>query len=91
LEIFDKRRKKIYAKDGYAIRYRCYGFTMNNMTLCPICGETNNCVMELEKSTGQKHEPCWCFSVEFPRSLLNKLPEGAEGCICNQCVTAEHE
>ena len=58
-----------------------------DMTLCPLCGQSNNCAMEIEKSTGQKQEPCWCVSVEFPKELLARLPEGAAGCICNQCVS----
>ena len=57
-----------------------------DMTLCPICGQPNNCAMEIEKSTAHKQEPCWCVSLEFPKELLTKLPSGAEACICNQCV-----
>jgi hypothetical protein len=43
--------------------------------------------MELEKSTGQKQELCWCVSVKFPKELLTKLPKDAAGCICNKCVS----
>ena len=57
-----------------------------DMTLCPLCGQPNNCAMELEKSTGKKQEPCWCVSVDFPRELLAQLPKDAAGCICNECV-----
>ena len=57
-----------------------------DMTLCPLCGQPNNCAMELEKSTGKKQEPCWCVSVEFPKELLAQLPKDAAGCICNECV-----
>jgi hypothetical protein len=28
-----------------------------DMTLCPLCGQPNNCAMELEKSIGKKQEP----------------------------------
>jgi hypothetical protein len=42
--------------------------------------------MGLEKSTGQKQEPCWCVSVEFPKELLAQLAKDAAGCICNECV-----
>lgn len=56
------------------------------MTLCPICGQPNNCAMEIEKSTGQKQDPCWCVSEDFPKELLAKLPEAAVSCICNHCV-----
>jgi hypothetical protein len=41
--------------------------------------------MEIEKSTGQKQEPCWCVSEEFPDQLLAKLQKDAIGCICNKC------
>ena len=58
-----------------------------DMTLCPLCGQSNNCAMEIEKSTGQKQEPCWCVSVEFPKELLAQLPKESAGCICNQCVS----
>ncbi len=58
-----------------------------DMTLCPLCSQPNNCAMEIEKSTGQKQEPCWCVSVEFPKELLAQLPRDAAGCICNQCVS----
>ena len=44
-----------------------------DMTLCPLCGQSNNCAIEIEKSTAQKQEPCWCVSVEFPKELLAQL------------------
>jgi hypothetical protein len=52
-----------------------------NMNQYPLCGESNNSAMEIEKSTGQKQEPCWCVSVEFPKELLPQLPKDASGCI----------
>ena len=57
-----------------------------DMTLCPLCDQPINCAMELEKSTGEKQESCWCVSVEFPKELLAQLPKDAAGCICNECV-----
>ena len=56
-----------------------------DMTLCPLCGHSNNCVMEIEKSIGQEQEPCWCVSEEFPDQLLAKLQKDTLGCICNKC------
>jgi hypothetical protein len=57
-----------------------------DMSLCPLCGQSNNCAMEKEKLTQQKQDPCWCVSVEFPKQLLAQLPKDALGCICNKCV-----
>ena len=57
------------------------------MTLCPLCSQPNKCAMEIEKTTAQKQEPCWCVSVEFPKELLAQLPKDSAGCICNKCVS----
>jgi len=61
--------------------------SISDMTLCPLCAQPNNCAAEIEKSTSQKQEPCWCVSVEFPKELLAQLPKDAAGCICNKCVS----
>jgi hypothetical protein len=61
---------------------------MKDKNLCPLCGQPNNCAMEIEKSTGQKQEPCWCVSMEFAKELLAQLSNDAESCICNQCVSS---
>lgn len=48
-------------------------------TICPICGENNNC----------KHsKECWCHSVTIPKELLDMIPEDKKGkaCICKSCV-----
>ena len=62
--------------------------SFTDMTLCPLCGQPNNCATEIEKSKGQNQEPCWCVSMEFPKELLAQLPYDAAGCICTKCVLA---
>ena len=27
---------------------------------CPLCGQPNECAMEIERATGVKQPPCWC-------------------------------
>lgn len=58
--------------------------------LCPLCGEPNQCAMELERATGIPQSPCWCTQAQFSAELLNKIPEAARGvaCLCAACVKA---
>jgi hypothetical protein len=60
-------------------------------SLCPLCGKTNVCAMELEKSTGVKQAACWCVGVDFSAELLARLPTEAKGraCICAACAAGE--
>lgn len=62
-------------------------------TRCPLCGSDNRCAMEIERETGEAQPPCWCVSANFPRGLLERLPEVARGqaCLCAACVTAAAE
>ncbi|MBX3585130.1 MAG: cysteine-rich CWC family protein [Ramlibacter sp.] len=57
---------------------------------CPLCGEPNQCAMELERSTGVAQGPCWCTQVDFAPALLARVPEAArrQACICRRCATA---
>ena len=57
---------------------------------CPLCGQPNQCAMEIERATGIKQPPCWCTKTQFSAELLNKVPEAARGiaCLCAACVTA---
>jgi hypothetical protein len=32
---------------------------------CPLCGQPNECAMEIERATGVKQPPCWCSQVKF--------------------------
>jgi hypothetical protein len=36
---------------------------------CPLCGQPNECAMEIERATGVKQPPCWCSLVKFEASL----------------------
>ncbi|MFZ4550963.1 MAG: cysteine-rich CWC family protein [Aquabacterium sp.] len=52
---------------------------------CPICGGPNACT---PASCGDLSQPCWCRTVHFPPSLLDRVPPSQEGqaCICQACV-----
>lgn len=58
---------------------------------CPLCGQPNQCAMELERATGIKQPPCWCSQATFDTELLERIPEGARGkaCLCAACAGAE--
>ncbi len=51
---------------------------------CPLCGKPNQCAVAADPAA----IVCWCESVEFPRELLNQIPEKAvrKTCICKNCL-----
>ena len=55
--------------------------------ICPLCGNTNMCAMEVAKATGKPLERCWCVEAVFTPEVLKALPENAKGkaCICAEC------
>jgi len=55
--------------------------------ICPLCGSTNMCAMEVAKATGRPLERCWCVDAVFTPEVLKALPENAKGkaCICAEC------
>ena len=55
---------------------------------CPLCGQVNQCALEVERVTGLKQPPCWCTQVDFNREVLERLPPEARGqaCICQACA-----
>jgi hypothetical protein len=58
--------------------------------ICPLCGQINQCIMEIERETGIKQtEPCWCTAVKFDADLLARVPPEKRNlaCICAACVT----
>lgn len=57
---------------------------------CPLCGQPNQCAMEVQLATGIPQPPCWCTQTQFSAELLNKIPEAAQGvaCLCAACVKA---
>lgn len=48
--------------------------------ICPICGQDNNCQHHLDE--------CWCEKVEFPKHILDMIPEEKKGkaCVCKACL-----
>lgn len=58
--------------------------------ICPLCGQPNQCAMEVERATGVTQGPCWCTQTQFSAELLNKIPDEARGiaCLCQACVKA---
>jgi len=60
-------------------------------TRCPLCGDLNQCAMEIAKLTGQAQETCWCVSATFTPELLASLPQAARdrACICLTCAAAK--
>lgn len=66
--------------------------TSPNPALCPLCGQGNQCAMEVEKATGQKQPPCWCTQVAFDADLLARIPPEArnQACICPACARPQN-
>jgi hypothetical protein len=60
-------------------------------TLCPLCGQANECAMEVERATGVMQPPCWCSQVKFEAALLSRIPEHTRGkaCVCPECGRTE--
>ena len=58
--------------------------------LCPLCGQANQCAMEVERATGVKQPPCWCTEASFGSALLAAIPQQARGkaCVCAACAQA---
>ena len=59
-----------------------------NPERCPVCGQPNQCAMEIERITGEKQPPCWCTRIDFPPDLLARVPLDKKGvaCICPACA-----
>ena len=58
---------------------------------CPLCGQPNQCAMELARISGQPATgPCWCTQVSFSPDLLAQVPTAAQkrACICARCASA---
>ena len=56
--------------------------------ICPLCGSTNMCAMEIAKATGKPLERCWCVDAVFTPEVLKALPEATKGkaCVCIKCA-----
>jgi hypothetical protein len=59
-------------------------------TRCPLCGQSNQCAGQVERSTGIKQPSCWCNTVTFDADLLARVPQAArrQACICIACAQA---
>ena len=57
---------------------------------CPLCGQANQCAMEVQKTTGQPQPPCWCTQVGFSEALLARIPPESRrlACVCAACARA---
>jgi hypothetical protein len=53
-------------------------------TRCPLCGGDNACQIAQGKSS------CWCFSIEVPAEVRERVPPALEGvaCICERCAAS---
>jgi hypothetical protein len=62
-------------------------------SLCPLCGQPNQCAMEIEHATGVEQAPCWCTQVTFSQSLLDSIPATARqmSCVCAACATKKQD
>lgn len=58
-----------------------------NPNLCPLCNKSNNCG---SLSACASSKGCWCSdqAIQFPETLLKKIPSTAKNkaCICKACA-----
>ncbi|MEJ0035834.1 MAG: cysteine-rich CWC family protein [Gammaproteobacteria bacterium] len=54
---------------------------------CPLCGEANLCAV----ASGVGN--CWCFSLEIPDEVLERIPEEARqrACVCQPCASGRRD
>lgn len=59
--------------------------------VCPLCGQTNQCALEIERATGQKQAACWCTQASFSTDVLSRVPPDARNraCICARCANGQ--
>jgi len=57
-------------------------------SVCPLCGQENQCAMATGYKPGGDLPVCWCASVEIPLAVLQQIPPGVTNaaCICRSCV-----
>ena len=63
--------------------------TPTDASLCPLCGQPNQCAMEAQRVTGLEQAPCWCTQVTFSQGLLDSIPAAGQhlACVCATCAT----
>jgi hypothetical protein len=58
-----------------------------NPNLCPLCHKNNHCG---NVATSDSSQGCWCSdpAIQFPETLLTKVPDSSQGkaCICKACA-----
>jgi len=54
---------------------------------CPLCGGDASCAVVAVN--GAPVTDCWCFRVQIPRALLERIPPQQRGksCLCSACLT----
>ena len=62
--------------------------TPTDASLCPLCGQPNQCAMEAQRVTGQEQALCWCTQVTFSQGLLDSIPATGQhlACVCATCA-----
>ncbi|WP_092757872.1 cysteine-rich CWC family protein [Rhodoferax sp. OV413] len=55
---------------------------------CPLCGQPNQCAMELARSTGLPPGPCWCMQQSIAPETLAQIDPAAldRACLCPRCA-----
>ncbi|MGN1056800.1 MAG: cysteine-rich CWC family protein [Comamonas sp.] len=61
-------------------------FVTLDPSLCPVCGQSNQCAMAADLPAQQ----CWCMGAEIPAERLADLsPElRNQSCLCPRCAVA---
>lgn len=59
--------------------------------VCPLCGQGNQCAMQIERETGVAQGPCWCTTAVFDHAVLERVPAEARqlACICARCAATD--
>jgi hypothetical protein len=57
---------------------------MDDTSLCPLCGETNEC------GAAEGRSQCWCCTTAIPAAVLAQIPEADRNrrCVCQRCASS---
>lgn len=57
---------------------------------CPLCGGDASCAVVA--ANGAPVTDCWCFHVDIPQALLERIPPEQRGksCLCFACLARFH-
>ena len=55
---------------------------------CPLCGQPNQCAMELARSTNLPPAPCWCLQQPIAPETLAQIDPATldRACLCPRCA-----